>query len=528
MFCILLTLLSGTAVGDSKFTTLPIPSFGAEVRGLNVEDLVDRLLGTEQREAALEEVENLRNTLHKERLLVLRQQGDIPWEKQIAFSSYFGTVFNETSHKNRKRHPAVPDDRIAIFSNDPAKGASGVGVEGWHVDGNVAPTPHGITFIHAVSAIDEGDTLFVPLREVVQSLRSMGHLRGTCVERAPPCSTRSDHHRGKNKSTPSPIPPLDDVVFQSAHVKDVLHPLIYPHPVTGQDTMIFGLGSLSGIYHQGCLQPGSPPRQTSESVSTSIDQLIENAIDQYTVLKWRWADGDLILVDNRAVAHVASPGSQSNHADVGLRLMRRTTVKSHEVPRKRPNLHTLPHECVTEGESAYCMFSLANEVEYSGVSFDTRAMARQRCKVLAPDADLAVTSDEIRNNAAGRVVSSVGKPHWLGGEDAPNGHVTWVGNVSADGWGASAPLPWHGPSGQPNDCDGPESEKCIFMGPNSRWFDFACGPKTEGVNMYNKSVTPGPEVVWEDGIKRMYQIFPLCGLVLHDGEALRLGLRMAW
>jgi hypothetical protein len=316
------------------------------------------------------------------------------------------------------------------------------------------------------------------------------------------------------------------VLFQSGHVSDVLHPLIYPHPVTGHDTMIFGLGSLSGRFHQGCLQPALKPRETTVADSKSVEDAILNAIDDFTVLKWRWADGDFMMVDNRAVAHLAASGSQSAPADAGLRLMRRTTVLGADMPRKRPNLHTLPHECILEGNSDhYCVFSLANHVNYTDMNFDTRTMARQKCKILSPDADLAVPSSLERNSAAGRVVSSVGHPHWLGGNDSPNGHVTWLDKSGAIGWGANTDLPWHSPSGQPNDCDGPESEKCIFMGPDSKWFDFACGPKDPGINVYNKTVTPGPEVLWEDGIKRMYRIYPLCGLVLHSSEALRLGLR---
>ncbi len=41
-----------------------------------------------------------------------------------------------------------------------------------------------------------------------------------------------------------------DLFFRSALAKEVVHPLLYPHPFTGNTTMMFGLGSLSGRYLQ--------------------------------------------------------------------------------------------------------------------------------------------------------------------------------------------------------------------------------------------------------------------------------------
>merc|ERR1711865_248162 len=83
--------------------------------------------------------------------------------------------------------------------------------------------------------------------------------------------------------------------------------------------------------------------------------------------------------------------------------------------------------------------------------------------------------------------------------------------------------PWHVESGQPNDCDGPGTETCMFIGPHGRWFDFACAPK---VANRETGVTAGPEVVWEDGVKREYNVNPLCGLWLPGEEARLAGLRI--
>ena len=130
----------------------------------------------------------------------------------------------------------------------------------------------------------------------------------------------------------------------------------------------------------------------------------------------------------------------------------------------------------------------------------------------APTTGLVKPWTKERSMLAQAMVSSVGAPHWLDGDDMPNGIVSWGGEVDAAGaealWGArNKPYPWHTDSGQPNDCDGPGTEPCMFMGPSGRWFDFACASKE--VNK-TKGVTAGPEITWEDGVRREYRVHPMC------------------
>ena len=48
--------------------------------------------------------------------------------------------------------------------------------------------------------------------------------------------------------------------------------------------------------------------------------------------------------------------------------------------------------------------------------------------------------------------------------------IEW-GGVVGDEW--EGDYPWDEVSGQPNDCDGVDTEPCIFVGPEGKWFDFA-------------------------------------------------------
>jgi len=50
-------------------------------------------------------------------------------------------------------------------------------------------------------------------------------------------------------------------------------------------------------------------------------------------------------------------------------------------------------------------------------------------------------------------------------------------------------------------------EECVIMGPFGRWFDVPCEPKRIAGG------DPGPAMDWEDGLRRSYNIFPLCGVM---------------
>ena len=53
------------------------------------------------------------------------------------------------------------------------------------------------------------------------------------------------------------------------------------------------------------------------------------------------------------------------------------------------------------------------------------------------------------------------------------------------------------------------------MGPRARWFDFACAAKTPDAA---RGITAGPEVLWEDGVRREYRVQALCGITLRGED----------
>ena len=70
-----------------------------------------------------------------------------------------------------------------------------------------------------------------------------------------------------------------------------------------------------------------------------------------------WQKGDLLVLNNPSLAHLAGPGSQGSLEATGLRLMHRSTVPGLAPPSKKTNLEYVCHEH-KPFEEGYCLFSL--------------------------------------------------------------------------------------------------------------------------------------------------------------------------
>eukprot|EP00518_Triparma_eleuthera_P020977 CAMPEP_0197560342 /NCGR_PEP_ID=MMETSP1320-20131121/22966_1 /TAXON_ID=91990 /ORGANISM="Bolidomonas sp., Strain RCC2347" /LENGTH=496 /DNA_ID=CAMNT_0043121881 /DNA_START=61 /DNA_END=1551 /DNA_ORIENTATION=- len=411
-------------------------------------------------------VSSLKRALHEHRFLYFPNQPGFDWSKQLAFLQLFGEAYDESSHVNRKKWAGEKDPRVAVFSNNPKYGLPSVGIEGFHSDGNVVEVPHAATLLYCERTIPGGDTLLAPLKEVYDLLD---------------------------------LDLISGVDFQSAHVPNLTHPLEYHHPSSGVQTMFFGLGTLSGLYKRGNVT-------LSQDETDKITEAIAAAINKAGIYRHEWKDGDMLMLDNLALAHKASAGTQSKDPD-SIRILRRATL-SGRTPLIRRSLHTTLTSASTRCDGGKCLVSLAAHMGYKKGSgnFLSMEQSREACKMAIDEkADLATLHNKKLAAMAKEIVEEVGEPHWiLGKEKAERKQVDW--GQHDDDWGGDS-YPWHSESGQPNDCDGPGSEPCIFVGPGGHWFDFACSRKT------TEGTTPGPEITWVKGgveTREMYNLSPLC------------------
>merc|ERR1719397_139154 len=96
------------------------------------------------------------------------------------------------------------------------------------------------------------------------------------------------------------------------------HPLVYKHPDTGRPTLCFHLGMTAGF-----LLDGEPEQQLG-------------GMETAAALQYRheYRQGDLVITDNLAVGHEASPDTQLAPEEIGLRVMHRVTLAGKTRPSK--------------------------------------------------------------------------------------------------------------------------------------------------------------------------------------------------
>ncbi|PRW20542.1 dioxygenase Mb0100 isoform D [Chlorella sorokiniana] len=271
------------------------PTWGMEVQGIDLKQPVSQ-----------ETIEAIREDVTKHRLLIFRNQGVVSGERHVEISNWFGPC-ESTFYK----HPRSPHPDVFRVSNDRLEGCTGVGRTGWHIDGSFQTAPFSYALYHIVSCPTKGDTVFAPLHEVVGSL---------------PAEQRARWDR---------LWMLSDRRARDAK------PLLYQHPLTGQDALCFHLGMTEAFVWD----LGTPKQQATirDSVTTPPEavELLREIEEVFTktaahlIYHHKWQPGDFLISDNLALGHEADPDTQLPPSEVGLRVMHRTTVQGQYAPRKQ-------------------------------------------------------------------------------------------------------------------------------------------------------------------------------------------------
>ena len=268
------------------------PAFGRFVTGIDLKQVVP--------EAAKRKI---MQDLHEHRFLLFKGQGKIPAQRQVEISQWFGQI-ESTFYK----HPASPHPDIFRVSNDEREGCRNVGRSGWHIDGSFQEKPFKVQTMHFWSVSEGGCTLFSPLKELIESLED---------------DTRKLWER---------------LWFVSDHGQ--VHPLIYPHPVTGLPTMCFHCGE---PFVNSFAVDYDSSKQTAAALfdwpqtQAMLKTITAKLQDPEQVFSCAWELGDFALIDNLAVGHYAHPDTQKDPAGSGLRILHRTTVAGDTHPQKSPS-----------------------------------------------------------------------------------------------------------------------------------------------------------------------------------------------
>lgn len=189
------------------------------------------------------------------------------------------------------RHADFPE--ILPLSNVFKDGApTGVydGAAYWHTDMSYEAEPAFATLVYSIQAPEAGgETCFANMARAYEALpeKTRTMIEGLTVL----------HHYG-NRSDPSEesrtsASPLSDE--QKEEVRNVYHPLVRPHPISGAKALFAVSGSSFGIV-------GWPDGEAMDL----LDELKAHATRPEFVYRHRYAVGDLVLWDNASTLHSAT------------------------------------------------------------------------------------------------------------------------------------------------------------------------------------------------------------------------------
>jgi taurine dioxygenase len=265
---------------------------GAVVHGVDLASPLDDFLAAE-----------LTAAIQRHRVIFLRGQHRLEDDGQVALAERIGGT-------TRTHHPLSPghhaDKRISRLDSVRMAEENGR-TDHWHVDSTFVERPPGGAVLRAVQLPPTGgDTLWAntvaayatlpdPLRAFADAAWAVhsnrwgyAHIWTAARELPPPPEAGPDAATG----------------FAGAPF-ETIHPLVRVHPQTGERALLLG----SHLRHILGLTPAA---------STALRQVLQDHITRpENTVRWRWAQGDVAIWDNRSSQHYAS-------ADyVGHRIMHR-------------------------------------------------------------------------------------------------------------------------------------------------------------------------------------------------------------
>jgi len=254
--------------------TAPLPfeltplrkGFGVEVVGFDFE-----------RAPSLEMVQALRGALLEHGLLLFRGRTLEP-ALQVAFTLALGGGVHRCSPPTRAI-PTFPE--IFRVANRAEQGNLNNG-RYWHCDGAYLETPTAVTLHHIIRPTADGDTLYANLSDAYERLR-----------------------------------PRDRTLLEGmktiSQVATVAHGLVRKHPVTGRTILYVNL---------------EPKARIVDRAGTAHPELVVFLREHLNrgCYRHKWRAGDLVVVDNFAGAHCATPANPG-----ALRVLHRTTVPGQRV-----------------------------------------------------------------------------------------------------------------------------------------------------------------------------------------------------
>lgn len=251
------------------------PEFGVEILDCRIDaNLSD------------EKFEEIRSAWEENSLVLVRNQALSPADQEK-----FTLRFRELEYHVLKEHTFAEHPGVMVLTNavegGKPMGAHKVGWH-WHTDLTYFPKPCDMTMLLGVEIPPEGgDTFFCSLTAAYDALSREQKERVDAM--------RAVHSYNYMRAIKYPgAAPLTQE--QLDRVRDVEHPLIREHPVTGRRALY-----VSEYIIKNFVGMDVPESQAY------LAELVAHATEDRFVYRHRWQAGDLIFWDNRATMHKATP-----------------------------------------------------------------------------------------------------------------------------------------------------------------------------------------------------------------------------
>lgn len=290
-------------IEEAGLTIKQIEPMGAEIYGADVRTRLPERV-----------IEALEQEMANRGFIVFKHQTNLSPEELVEASRWWGA---HEIHSTHGVHPATPGRNRHIFrcSNDARYGILGVGPQ-WHNDGSFEAA----TFSHSAYY----------------------------MARAP--ERGGGTHFAHQGAAFDALPPQKQDFWQRLvsvnSASSVTHPVVHTHPISGRKSVWLHLGMTGAVIerlpddqltlNQLRMLPADADKfrlldeQTMKELFNDYNELLNNSFEGGYGTRYQYDTGDLLFVDNWAVAHRAAPEAHLPAEQQGLRIMNRVTVKARQ------------------------------------------------------------------------------------------------------------------------------------------------------------------------------------------------------
>ncbi len=290
-------------IEEAGLTIRQIEPMGAEIYGADVRTRLPENVIT-----ALEQ------EMANRGFIVFKHQTNLSPDELVEASRWWGA---HEIHSTHGVHPATPGRNRHIFrcSNDARHGILGVGPQ-WHNDGSFEAA----TFSHSAYY----------------------------MARAP--ERGGGTHYAHQGAAFDALPPQKQDFWQRLvsvnSASSVTHPVVHTHPISGRKSVWLHLGMTGAVIErlpddqltldQLRMLPADADKfrlldeRAMKELFNDYNELLNNSFEGGYGTRYQYDTGDLLFVDNWAVAHRAAPEAHLPAEQQGLRIMDRVTVKARQ------------------------------------------------------------------------------------------------------------------------------------------------------------------------------------------------------